>query len=111
MDDEPRITESFEEAFALEKSFEVVCAQDGIRALELIHKVPLDLVILDWRLRSEIDGRDVLLHLKNEHPEMLVYVVTASVQEVEEIKALGADRCLLKPCPNLVEMIKELPVN
>lgn len=103
VDDEPRITEAFQEAFGMD--YIVAAAQDGGRAVELMENFKPDLLILDWRLVGEIQGRDLLLHAKKTYPKLTVFVITASFQYVDEIKSLGADLCLLKPCTDLRERI------
>jgi DNA-binding response OmpR family regulator len=102
-DDEPSILKAFRWAF--EPDYEVLIANDGKTAVSLIQKERPGLIVLDWRLKGELEGRDVLLFSKKECPGIPVYVVTASVHFLEEIKSLGADACFLKPCPDLREKI------
>ncbi|MBI3317289.1 MAG: response regulator [Candidatus Omnitrophica bacterium] len=106
VDDEPRITEAFIDAFGLD--YVVASANDGRRALELLESFKPDLVVLDWRLGGDIQGRDVLITIKENHPHLPVFVVTASFQFMDEIKSLGANSCLLKPCTDLRERILEV---
>jgi len=101
VDDEPRITEAFREAFG--HDYDVLTAHEGEKAMQLIKDSKPELVVLDWRLRGEIDGYDVLIFTKREFPALPVYVVTASVQYVKEIASAGADDCLLKPCGDLLK--------
>ena len=106
VDDEPGITQAFEDSFRYEKEFEITSTNDGDAAIPLIKEKKPDLLVLDWRLRGEIEGKDILTFMKKEFPKTPVYVVTASVQFVPEIKSLGADACILKPCGDLKEKIK-----
>ena len=106
VDDEIRITEAF--ADALEDDYEVMSANDGKKAIEIIKEFKPDLLVLDWRLKSDVEGRDVLIFSKRELPSTPVVVVTASFHFVDEIKAAGADECILKPCAELKEKIKRL---
>lgn len=107
VDDEIRITQVFSEAFEGEQGYEIMSANEGGEALVQMELKRPDLIVLDWRLKGEIEGRDVLLCAKNvHHPPVPVFVVTASVHSVKEIESLGADRCLLKPCDNLKAEIK-----
>lgn len=107
IDDEPGITEAFEDLFRYETDYEVTSTNDGDTAIPLIREKEPDLLVLDWRLRGEVEGKDILTFMKKEFPKTPVFVVTASVQFVPEIKSLGADACILKPCGDLKEKIKE----
>jgi DNA-binding response OmpR family regulator len=104
VDDEVRIRETFADAF--QNDYEVACARDGEEAIRLIKETKPDLVVLDWRLRGGLEGKDVLVFSKREVPQMPVCVVTASFHFVKEIKSCGADACFLKPCPDLLEKVK-----
>ena len=101
VDDEPNITECFIEA--LEEDYEVLATNDGGEAMSLIKKNEPELLVLDWRLRSETQGRDILKLMKERFPTVPVYVITASSHFVSEVTALGAHECFLKPCGNMVE--------
>lgn len=104
VDDEPKITEAFVEAF--QNDYDVSSANDGEKALQLIEEQPPELIILDWRLRGHLEGKDVLLFSKKKFPDIPVYVVTASFHFIKEIESCGADACFLKPCPDLLEKVK-----
>ena len=106
IDDEPGITQAFEDSFRYEKEYEITSTNDGDIAIPLIKEKEPHLLVLDWRLRGEVEGKDILTFMKKEFPKTPVYVVTASVQFVPEIKSLGADACILKPCGDLKEKIK-----
>jgi CheY-like chemotaxis protein len=78
---------------------------DGVEALEFLrregpHKgVPRpDLVLLDLRLPT-LDGRDVLMRIREEPrwQALPVVVLTASDAEHEQLAALAADGFLTKP--------------
>ncbi|MCM8775033.1 MAG: response regulator [Candidatus Omnitrophica bacterium] len=103
VDDEIGITEAFERAFR--KDYAVITANDGQEAMELIGKEKPDLIILDWRLKGDVEGKDVLCFSKREYPSIPVYVLTASTHLEKEIRSLGADDCLRKPCLQLKEKI------
>jgi len=106
VDDEPRITEAFEAGF--NHDYEILCAHDGEEAIQVIRQAKPDLIVLDWRLKGGIDGKEVFLFSKREYPEVPVCVVTASIQSLKEIESLGADGCFLKPCADLLEKIRSL---
>ncbi len=108
VDDEPAITDAVENAFRLEEDYEVISSNDGQEGLDLFREKHPDLLILDWRLKGKIQGKDILIYAKKEFPQILVYVVTASVNFLKEIESLGADGYFLKPCDDLRERIKEI---
>ncbi|MBI5410070.1 MAG: response regulator [Nitrospirae bacterium] len=105
VDDEIKICEAFREMF--EKEYVVLTACDGKEALRLIRDESPELIVLDWRLKSTVEGKDVLIFAKRNYPQIPVYVVTASVHSREEIKSLGADLLLFKPCEEIREIILE----
>jgi len=104
VDDEPRITKNCEEAFC--DAYEVTSANDGDEAIRLIREKQPELILLDWRLKGEIEGKDILKFTKQKYPNILVYVVTASIHSRMEIESLGADGCFLKPCHDLRDKIE-----
>lgn len=103
VDDEPRIRDAFELLCGFD--YDVQSVGDGAAALKRLQTFAPDLVVLDWRLNSEVEGRDVLGHLKKNFPHIPVFVVTASVHFLEDIQALNPNACFLKPCPDLKEKI------
>ena len=105
IDDEPKIIRAFEDSFAFEEDYEILSARDGGEGIRLAREKQPDLVVLDWRLNSEMEGRDVLKFLKEKCPAIPVFVVTASVHYLEEIKTLQPNATFLKPCPDLKEKI------
>lgn len=110
VDDEACITEAFERAFR--NSYAVTCSNDGEEAIKLIERIKPELILLDWRLKGNIEGQDILAFAKRKYPQIPVYVLTASMHLEKEIRSLGADACLSKPCRQLKEIIsKVLPAN
>ena len=105
IDDELRIIEAFLLTFQYEEGYRVLSAHDGADALQQLTQTVPDLVVLDWRLQGDIQGRDILRYLKESHPATPVFVVTASIHFVEEIQAFKPAACLLKPCPDLKDQI------
>ena len=81
---------------------EIVEAQDGIEALEILSKLykEIDLVLLDWNM-PEMSGFDVLLEIKNNevYKEIPVMMVTTEGQKSSIVAAVraGAANYLTKP--------------
>ena len=76
---------------------------DGVEALAFLRRegphrsVPRpDLVLLDLKLPN-LDGRDVLMRIREEWQSLPVVVLTASDSEHERLAALAADGFLTKP--------------
>lgn len=58
-----------------EEGYEVYTASNGREALEIVEKVPLDLVILDIKM-PEMDGIEALRQIKERHPNLPVVLST-----------------------------------
>ncbi len=71
---------------------------DGNEALELIDEDEPEVVILDLKL-PEIDGVEMLKHIKKSHPDVPVVILSGGGQEKEfnACAQLGAFACLKKP--------------
>lgn len=88
-------------AITLGKSYEILEAEDGITALEVIRRQRPKLVLLDIMMPGELDGLQVLDAIKSD-PELkgtLVAMVTArgQVADYEIGKQRGADAYFIKP--------------
>lgn len=85
--------------FRLEKSgFEVITAMDGLAALEAVKNDRPDAILLDYGL-PEMDGGEVLKYLKSDErfKAIPVIIFTATVENIEIFKELGADDVIEKP--------------
>src|SRR5687768_13797692 len=74
VDDDAGLRESFR--LILEDEYEVLDAPDGPRALEIVRRTAIDLVLLDIRL-PDMDGIEVLERLKGIDEQIEVVLVTA----------------------------------
>jgi len=98
----------------LGKTFEVLEAEDGITALEVIRRTKPDLVVLDVMMPGDLDGLQVLDAIRRDPQLMqtLVILVTArgQAQDHETGMGHGADAYYIKPFSplQLVETIKKL---
>jgi DNA-binding response OmpR family regulator len=74
-------------------------AISGRQALDKLGSLPYDLMLLDLRL-PEMDGVEVMKHVQETHPHLLVIVLTAHATVDSAITAVraGAVDYLLKPC-------------
>jgi len=102
IDDEPKIVKALCDAFRFEEGFSVVGLTDGAEAIQYLRSESRpDLVVLDWRLKGAVQGRDVLMYVKENKPELPVWVVTASIHFMDEINSLKPAASFLKPLPEL----------
>jgi CheY-like chemotaxis protein len=80
----------------------------SVGELAAIEPAP-SLVLLDWRMPGK-GGAELLVELKQAHPELPVVVVTGDARERERALSLGADRFLTKPFSplHLLALIDEI---
>jgi len=78
--------------------FELIAAENGESALELIKEISFDLVVLDL-LMPGISGMEVLPLIKRESPSTQVIMVTAfsTIDNAVEAMRKGADDYITKP--------------
>jgi DNA-binding response OmpR family regulator len=99
VDDEPDQLESFKNYFS-RRNVLVFTAANGEEALSLIRETRPDLVLLDMKLSTSMDGGDVLRILREHDKETKVAIVTGDVlseEEVKELTNLGIVELLNKP--------------
>jgi DNA-binding NtrC family response regulator len=97
VDDEKLIRWSLQKNLS-RAGYEVLEAEDGIQALEVIAEDGADLVLLDIRMPGK-DGIEVLEHVVEHHPEIPVILMTAysSVEGAVDAMKRGAFNYLVKP--------------
>lgn len=112
VDDEPNIVIPLQ--FLMEQNhYEVLVAQNGEEAIEIISRYRPDLVLLDIMLPG-IDGYEVceMVRLNPEWQDIRIIFLTAKGREVDIAKGmvLGADAYITKPFSNIkvVDKVKEL---
>ncbi len=96
VDDEPHIRQVLR-GYLTSDGHEVLEADSGERALELLGGAPVDLVLLDVMLPG-IDGLETLRRLRTTS-DVYVILVTARAEEVDTLigLAVGADDYVTKP--------------
>lgn len=89
---------SFLSKLLIANNFKVKEASDGAIALEFVEKYLPDLVILDFGL-PKVSGETVCVKIKQNHPEMIVIVVTEKTTSADVVHGLqiGADDYISKP--------------
>ncbi len=77
VDDEETLTWSLAKSLSRDKGkYEVLIANNGGEALNILSKNKIDLVITDIRMPG-INGLDLLVRIKKEHPKTKVIIMTA----------------------------------
>ncbi len=97
VDDEKNIVSSLQEILN-DEGYEIVTAEDGLNALEIVQSEPPDLVLLDIWIPG-MDGIEVLQAIKTYHPEIEVLVMSGHGTIDTAVKAtkLGAYDFIEKP--------------
>jgi len=77
VDDEETLTWSMAKSLSKDKDkYEVIIANNGREAVNQLEKNRIDLVITDIRM-PDINGLDLLVKIKKDHPETKVIIMTA----------------------------------
>lgn len=95
-DDEPQILKILS-AYFKNEGFDVLTANDGQEALDIVESTKIELAILDWMM-PKIDGVEVCKYIKD-NSQTKVLILTARSQNQDELEALytGADDYIRKP--------------
>jgi DNA-binding response OmpR family regulator len=82
----------------VQQGYSVRTTASGITALELLHDVPADLVILDLQL-PDIQGESVCLEIRKFHPDISIIMLTGKTNISEKLQGfnVGADDYMTKP--------------
>ena len=78
-----------------EEGYEVYLAANGREALDIVDKVPLDLVILDIKM-PEMDGIEALRQIKERQPDLPVLLSTAYGEYRQDFATWASDEYLVK---------------
>ena len=77
VDDEETLTWGMAKSLSKDKDkYEVLIANNGREAINLLNENEIDLVISDIRM-PDINGLDLLVNIKKEHPQTKVIIMTA----------------------------------
>lgn len=81
-----------------DNQFSVQVASDGISALNIVTKLPPDLVILDLGL-PDMSGESVCQEIRKKHPQLPLIILTAkdTISDIVQGLNLGADDYMTKP--------------
>lgn len=97
VDDEVEITD-IHQRYLIQAGYQVSVAHDGLEALELFKKKPIDLIITDVMM-PRMDGYDLISEVQYLSPEQPFLFITAKTSEQDKIYglSLGADDFIAKP--------------
>jgi CheY-like chemotaxis protein/predicted regulator of Ras-like GTPase activity (Roadblock/LC7/MglB family) len=99
VDDEPAVLFALAEALVdKRRGLQVVTAANGREAMRVLQEEKIHLVVSDLRM-PEVDGFELLAHLRRTHPSLPVILMTALGPEETSARlgAEGALECLSKP--------------
>lgn len=101
VDDEPPIQRMLRRNLIV-NGYDVLVADNGKQAIEMIRLHHPDLILLDLCMPGELDGLDVCVFVRNETPRIPIIVLSALTDEKRKVQALdeGADDYLTKPFSN-----------
>lgn len=97
VDDEAIMRDYLCEALS-RKGFEVIPAENGLKALELMQEFSFDMVVTDMKMPG-MNGLELLKKIKEIAPQIIVIVVTAygSIENAVDVMKAGAFHYLIKP--------------
>jgi two-component system, OmpR family, KDP operon response regulator KdpE len=100
VDDEPSIQRILRRNLTV-SGYEVLVAEDGRQAIEIVRLHQPDLVLLDLWLPGEIDGMGVCMRVR-QWTQIPIIILSARTEEKQKVQALdlGADDYLTKPFSN-----------
>ena len=81
-----------------DQGYEVVMAPDGVRGLQMVMDMQIDLLLLDLRMPHR-DGLETLRLIRAVQPETKIIMLTALMNETEQAEArqLGVKDIVFKP--------------
>jgi CheY-like chemotaxis protein len=105
VDDDMAVRESLTEVL-LSEGYDVLPAEDGYQALDILDKKPVDLVLLDLRL-PKMDGWETARQLQRLRHTLPIVIVTACPNQYDRTAQSGAIAIMEKPLdfPQLISAI------
>lgn len=97
VDDEQSIRE-FLEIMLKKEGYEVICVEDGQKAIDILKKKAFDLVISDLQM-PHVTGDQLLHHVSLNYPDLTFIVITAfgTTESAVEVMKKGAYDYITKP--------------
>ena len=98
VDDEEQVTTSLQVGLGNLQNYEIVTANSGERALQLLDQQTFDLVITDYKMHS-VDGITLASHIRQSCPRTGVIMLTAFGSDKLRDQASSVDICHLLDKP------------
>jgi len=97
VDDESSVRELFSGVF-VDAGYQVVTAEEGNQALDILHRDDIDVIFLDLKLFG-MNGIDLCRQIRVTKPVSMIYAITgwAPLFEIEECREAGFDDYFEKP--------------
>jgi DNA-binding response OmpR family regulator len=97
VDDEASVRELFTGVFG-DEGYEVVAAEDGNAALDILKQDNIDVIFLDLKLFG-MNGIDLCRQIRDTKPVSMIFAITgwAPLFEIEECREAGFDDYFEKP--------------
>lgn len=97
VDDEESIRE-FLEIMLRKEGYEITCAEDGQKAIDILKKKSFDMVISDLQMPN-VTGIELLKHVKDSYPDIIFLLITAfgTTESAVEAMKMGAYDYITKP--------------
>jgi DNA-binding response OmpR family regulator len=97
VDDEASVRELFSSVFA-DENYEVIAAEDGHQALDILNQDDIDVIFLDLKLFG-MNGIDLCRQIRETKPVSMIFAITgwAPLFEIEECREAGFDDYFEKP--------------
>lgn len=110
VEDDPMILEIYQKKFS-DLKFEVFLAENGKKALDIIKKEKIDIVLTD-SVMPEMDGFELIKNLRNGEYDKNIKVIMLSNLSQKEVQdkamQLGADGFIVKANFNPDELVVEV---
>jgi len=97
VDDEASVRDLFSNVFA-DEDYDVIAAEDGKSALEILKQEDIDVIFLDLKLFG-MNGIDLCRQIRESKPVSMIFAITgwAPLFEIEECREAGFDDYFEKP--------------
>ncbi|NNE35000.1 MAG: sigma-54-dependent Fis family transcriptional regulator [Rhodothermales bacterium] len=110
VDDEHLLQNLFDRLFT-RNGIQVTSCSSGVQAVELLKETEFDLVVTDFMM-PDMDGLELLAHIREEYPNMRVIMITAhaNVQHAVRTMKIGAIDYIPKPfsTDELVDRVQKI---
>ena len=108
VDDHPEVLSIMGEFLSV-FGYSVLTAPSGARGLQLLHRNPVDAVILDYEM-PKMDGAELALRIKSDWPELPILMFTGYPADVSEEVRQSVDALVVKgdPAEKLLQTLRDL---